>query len=56
VGSLVVPEEDVRRLTAWNGGSDARPAPSFFDFDGLVERWEKYGAEGFGWYDGRFSW
>lgn len=56
VGSLVVPEADVQRLTAWKGAADPRRPASFFDFDGLVERWQRHGGEGMDWYRHTFSW
>lgn len=50
VGSLVTPSpHEPVRATAWTGTS-ARPAGlSWWDFAGLVERYEKYGALGARW-------
>lgn len=47
VGSLVVPtERDRERTTNWDGVSEAPADLSWWDFPGLVERYEKYGRLG----------
>lgn len=53
VGSLVVPEEDVKRLTAHQV---ARANDGMWGFAGLVERFRKYGALSVGWYQRAFHW
>lgn len=55
VGSLVVPtERDRQRSTNWDGVDYQPPGLSWWDFPGLVERWERYGF--MNWYRRRLVW
>jgi hypothetical protein len=55
VGSLVVPEGDQNRPTLWDDATAAPAGLTWWDFPGLVERFEKYGLGGIDWYWRLFS-